>query len=223
MKAVCLFSGGKDSTLALHRAFGRGIKVDQLLTISPDNDYSYMFHKPNIKFTSLQAESLGITQVMIKTKGNKDEELIDLESAIEDSNADLIITGAIASQYQKSRVDAICEKLGIIDYSPLWGIEPLEELKELAKNFDVIITKVSADGMDKSLLGAHIDGDTIIKLLDIERKFHINLSFEGGEAESFVLDAPLFKKKIIVDKSHVENDGTNGEYIIDNAHLENKI
>ncbi|ASI14103.1 aEF-2-diphthamide synthase (DPH6) [Candidatus Mancarchaeum acidiphilum] len=223
MKAVCLFSGGKDSTLALHRAIGKGIDVSQLLTIAPENDYSYMFHKPNIRFTSLQAEALGIPQVIINIKGDKDEELADLESAIADSNADLVITGAIASQYQKSRVDAICDRLGIRDYSPLWGIEPLEELKELSKSFDVIITKVSADGMDKSLLGAHIDGDTIIKLLGIERRFHINLSFEGGEAESFVLNAPLFKKKIVIDKSHVENDRSNGEYIIDSAHLDDKI
>lgn len=222
MVVACLFSGGKDSTLALHKAYYNGIKTDLLITMNPNNDYSYMFHKPNIEFTKLQAESLGIEQVISNTEGERDKELDDLENIIGSYKIDKLITGAIMSKYQKDRVDAICEKFNVTDYSPLWGIDPLSELNELSDNFKAIITKVSAEGMDKSLLGKVINKDIINRLIEINKKYQINMLFEGGEAESFVLDAPLFKKRIIIDKANIREDGSNGEYIIEKAHLEDK-
>ncbi len=222
MTVACLFSGGKDSTLALHKAYSEGIKTDLLITMEPENDYSYMFHKPNIEFTKMQADALGIKQIMSITKGEKELELSDLENVIKDNNIDTIITGAIASEYQKKRVDDICKKFNIKDYSPLWGIDPLSELKELSNSFNAIITKVSAEGMDSSLLGKRIDSEIIEKLMKINQKYKIHLAFEGGEAESFVLDAPLFKRKLVIDESEIKMDGSNGEFIIKKMHTEEK-
>jgi diphthine-ammonia ligase len=216
---ACLFSGGKDSTLAIHKVHSDK-PVELLITMVSDNDFSYMFHKPNIGFSSMQADALGIRQVIYKTKGEKEKELEDIESSLVENGVTELVTGAVASVYQKERIEKICEKLSIKAISPIWQIDPITELEELSKNYDVIITQVAAEGFDRSFLGARIDADLIKKLQKINERYRINMLFEGGEAESFVLDAPLFRKRIIITKSHVAWSGSVGRYIIDEAKLE---
>ncbi len=219
---ACLFSGGKDSTLALHKAWAQGQRAELLITMRPENDASYMFHKPNIDKTALQAQAMGIRQVFADTKGEKEKELADLEKTFVGNKVDVLITGAVASTYQRERIQAICGRLGIKHVAPLWGIDPIDELSELAERYDAIITHVSAEGFDQSFLGAHINAQTIERLIALNRRYRISLIFEGGEAESFVLDAPLFKRRIEVRKSHTVMEGTNGTYIIDDAALVEK-
>jgi diphthine-ammonia ligase len=217
---ACLFSGGKDSTLAIHKSHEAGKPVELLITMVSDNDFSYMFHKPNINYSSMQADALQIKQVIYKTKGEKEKELTDIENALVENKVTELVTGAVASVYQKDRIEKICERLSITAISPIWHIDPMDELSELSKNYEVIITQVAAEGFDKSFLGSRINEELIKKLVKINEKYRINMLFEGGEAESFVLDAPLFKKRIIVTKSHVAWSGSVGRYIIDEADLE---
>ncbi len=222
MSNACLYSGGKDSTLALHKAVKSGKKIDLLITMRPENEYSYMFHYPNTAYTSLQAEALGIRQVFADTKGEKELELIDLERVLKENDVKLLVTGATYSSYQADRINNICKNLGIESVAPLWHIEPLEELNELSSDFNAIITSVSAEGFDKSFLGARIDDKIIKRLQELNKRYKVNMLFEGGEAESFVLDAPLFRKRIIIEKAKTEWDGSTGRYMIEQAHLESK-
>lgn len=219
---ACLFSGGKDSTLAVHRMHENGKDVELLLTAFSKNDYSYMFHTPNIRLSSMQAESLGIKQATFDTEGIKDEELIDLERALKEHDVTELVTGAVASNYQKARIDAICNKLGILHVSPLWHIDPLEELGEISRNFNAIIMQVSAEGFDDSMLGAKIDAKIVEKLVALNKRYGINMLFEGGEAETFVLDAPLFKKRLEVVAYHKEWSGMTGRYLIDKLRFVDK-
>jgi len=219
---ACLFSGGKDSTLALHKAQDEGKKVELLITMVSENDFSYMFHKPNINLASMQAEALQIKQVIYQTKGEKEKELDDIEKSLVENNVTELVTGAVASVYQKERIEKICERLSIKAISPIWHIDPMEELTELSLNYNVIVTQIAAAGFDESFLGARIDQWMINKLVKINEKYRINMLFEGGEAESFVLDAPLFKKRIEVMKSHKAWSGSVGRYVIDEAILIDK-
>ena len=219
---ACLFSGGKDSMLALHKVVESGKKVELLITMVAENEFSYMFHKPAVEFTPLQAEALGIRHIMGKTGGEKELELKDLENVLATNGISELITGAVASKYQKNRIDAICSELNITPVSPLWGINPVDELKEISLRFNAIITHVSAEGLDESFLGQRIDEAMIERLIKLHNKYKINMSFEGGEAESFVLDAPLFKKRIKIKRTHTVWDGQVGTYIIDDAELEVK-
>ena len=219
---ACLYSGGKDSTLALHKAYMEGNKTELLITMISKNEYSYMFHRPNVEFSGMQAKALGIRHLLVMTEGEKERELDDIEIALNDNSVTKLITGAVASTYQRDRINRICEKLGIEHISPLWGIDPMEELNELSRDYNAIITHVSAEGLDESFLGSRIDGVVISRLIDLNKKYGINMLFEGGEAESFVLDAPLFKERIIIDNARNEWDGHIGNYIIEKAHLEAK-
>jgi ABC transporter with metal-binding/Fe-S-binding domain ATP-binding protein len=222
MTNACLFSGGKDSTLALHKVINSGIKIDLLITFLSENKFSYMFHYPNAKQTSLQAEALGIKQIFIKTEGKKEEELKDLEKALVENNITLLITGATFSRYQADRIKAITDKHKMENIAPLWHIDPIAELNELSENFDVIISAVAADGLNETHLGRKIDKNLIEELKVLNKKNGINLVFEGGEAESFVLDGPLFKKRIKIIKAKKEWNGERGVFEIQEAVLENK-
>lgn len=72
------------------------------------------------------------------------------------------------------------------------------------------------------MLGERINKDTIRKLQAANKKYGINMLFEGGEAESFVLDAPLFKKRIEILKARKEWNMTAGAYFIEDATLVTK-
>ncbi len=222
MSYACLYSGGKDSTLALHRAVAMGIRIDLLITVISRNAHSYMFHYPNVQFTALQAEALGIRQVFAETEGKKEEELADIERALKENGVEVLVTGATYSRYQGDRINNIAKKLGIEHIAPLWHIDPLGELNELDRDFNAIITSVSAEGLGEDLLGRRIDQEVITELQEANRKHGINMLFEGGEAESFVLDAPLFRKKIEVLKAETGWNGVTGTYAIKEARLVGK-
>jgi diphthine-ammonia ligase len=213
LKAGVLFSGGKDSTYAAFLARERGDELGCLITLSPVRPDSYMFHYPNVRWTSLQAETMGLPQVTVRTQGVKEEELADLKKAVqlakEDYSIEAVYTGALASVYQKSRVERICDELSIKAVSPLWQVDQVAHLTNLLKKrFEVIVTGVAALGLDESWLGRTLDTDMVGELAKLHARYGVNPGLEGGEGETFVLSCPLFERRILVtsSKKHWEGD-----------------
>ena len=121
-----------------------------------------MFHTSKIELTKEQAKLMNLPIIIQKTKGVKEDELNDLEKAIKSAikkyKIQGITTGALHSQYQASRIQAICDKLKIKCINPLWHKDEIEYLSDLIKNkFKVIITHVAAEGLDDSWIGREID------------------------------------------------------------------
>jgi len=223
MKLGVLFSGGKDSTLALQMA-SEHEEAACLITLVSRNLESYMFHTPNIHVTALQAEALGLPLITRVTEGKKEEELKDLEQAITEAinqhNIEGIVTGAVESVYQAERVQRICNRLDVWCLNPLWKRNQKQLLEELVeKRFNAIISGVFAYPLDETWLGKQLNTDLIGRLVDLEKKFGISPSGEGGEIETTVLDAPLFKKRIEILSSDVEAKGNSGVFRITKARL----
>jgi len=221
MKLAVLFSGGKDSCYAYYKAMQKE-KVVCLISLISSNKESYMFHTPNIELVELQSKLMNIPLVKINTKGKKESELKDLEKAIrlavKKYKIEGIVTGAINSVYQSSRIQKICKKLNLWCFNPLWQINQEDYLRELIKNkFEVIITGVFAYPFDKSYLGRKIDNNLIKELIELKNKYQINPAGEGGEFESFVLNCPLFRKRIEILKSEKEYRNHSGVYNIKRA------
>lgn len=201
MKVGVLFSGGKDSCYAAYLLKKEGQEITCLISIFSKNKESYMFHTPSIEKTKKQAEKMGLPLLIKKTEGKKEEELRDLEKAISSAikryKIEGIVTGALASKYQSSRIQKICNKLKIKCFNPLWQKDQIELLEELIKNkFEVIIVGVFAYPLDEKWLLKKIDKDFISKVKKLQEKYGLNPAGEGGEFESFVIDCPLFKEKI---------------------------
>ncbi len=223
MRYGVLFSGGKDSTLALHIATEKDT-VACLITVVSSNKESYMFHTPNIDVTTLQAEALGLPMVKATTEGKKEEELADLEDVIAKAknqyHLDGLVTGAVESVYQATRIQRICDKLGLTCFNPLWKHDQKALLEKLlARNFKVLISGVFAYPLDETWLGKILDSQMITRLVELQGKYGISPSGEGGEIETTVLDAPLFKQKIEIQEAVANWRGDCGVYQIKQAHL----
>ena len=214
MKLAVMFSGGKDSTLSAWLAKKEGYEISCLISIISKNLESYMFHTPSISKVESQARSMEIPIILQETLGEKEIELEDLKKAIsrakEEHNIEGIVTGAVESVYQASRVQKICNDLNIECFNPLWQKDQTELLQELLReNFEVIVVGVFAYPLDKSVLGKKIDENFISEFSNLNVKYKINPAGEGGEYETFVLNCPLFKNKLQVKSFKDSSDGEN--------------
>ncbi len=201
VKLGVLFSSGKDSCYAMHIMKQQNYELKCLITLKSKNKDSYMYHTPNIDLVSLQAEALGLPLILQETLGEKEKELLDLEKALfrakKEFGIEGIVVGALFSTYQRDRVQNVANTLGLKVFAPLWHKDQLTLLHELLVNhFEVIIVHVAADGLDESFLGRKLDKELISKLIELNKKNGINVAFEGGEAETLVLDCPMFSKKL---------------------------
>lgn|SRR3989338_2700366 len=226
MKLGILFSGGKDSCYALQKAMQKE-KAVCLISVISKNKESYMFHVPNIEIADLQAKAIGIPLIKKITRGEKEKELDDLKKAIKEAKRKYkiegIVTGAIESVYQSTRIQKICDELSLWCFNPLWQKNQEELLNEVLKNkFKVIISGIFAYPLDKSWLGKQLDRETIKKLVELKEKYKINPAGEGGEMETTVLDAPFFKKKIKILDSETDYKENSGIFIIKKAGLVKK-
>jgi len=223
LRVGVLVSGGKDSTLSLYYALKEGYEVKYLVTIIPQREDSWMFHYPNIHLVDLFAEAVVIPLVKGETAAIKEKEVEDLKNVLATLPIDAVISGAIASQYQKSRIDKICQQLGLKSIAPLWQKNQLNLLKEIvALNFETIIIGVYAYGFDQTWLGRKIDATTIDDLIELNKKYGISLVGEGGEYETLVLDAPIFKKQIKILQKEKIWENQSGYLLIKKAELAGK-
>jgi diphthine-ammonia ligase len=221
MKLGVLFSGGKDSGLAILKAQEHE-EVICLISILSENTESYMFHTPNISLTKLQAEALDLPLIAKTTYGEKEIELKDLKLAIKEAvstyNIEGIVTGAVESVYQSTRIQKICDELGLWCFNPLWQKNQIELLQEIISlKCEVIISGVFAYPFDSSWLGRKIDKQMIEELKVLEKKYKINPAGEGGEIETTMLSGPHFVKKVAIKETEIEYNNYSGILIIKNA------
>ena len=223
MRLAALVTGGKDSILALYRAQNMGHSIEVLATMIPKRDDSYMFHFPNIHITDHISRALEIPLVNAETSGIKEKELEDLKKLLSSLDVDGVVSGAIQSTYQKKRIGKICTELGLESVAPLWHEDHLKLMNELIDlDFKVIIIGVYAYGFDKSWLGKEINNETLEKLGEMNKKYQVSLVGEGGEYESLVLDAPIFKKRIEIIQAETNYENNRGVYAIKEAKLVDK-
>ncbi len=224
MKLASLYSGGKDSTYSSYKALGAGHEVVVLISMKSKNQASYMFHIPNIDLVKLQAKALGIPLIFRRTEGVKEEELADLRAAILDAKEKYkiegVVSGAVASEYQRQRIAKICAELGLESVCPLWHAEPEKYLSEFFRDgFSAIFTGVAAHGLTENWLGRKFDAAALEELKALHQKFKIHISGEGGEYETLVTDGPIFKKKLVVENAEPAWRGDSGFYVIKKAKL----
>ena len=201
MKLGVLFSGGKDSTFAAWTAKKYGQEISCLISIISKKEDSYMFHTPSISKVKFQSKVMNTSLIMKETLGEKEIELEDLKKAIKKAKNEYgiggIVTGAVESVYQASRVQKICNELKLECFNPLWQKDQFELLEDLIKNnFKVIIVGVFAYPLGKDFLGRKIDKKFVLEIKELNNKLGINPAGEGGEFETYVLNCPLFIREL---------------------------
>ena len=221
MNVASLFSGGKDSVFAIYIAQQYGWDVTRLITLIPESRYSWMFHSINIHLVEKLSIALDIPLLKKNTKGEKEEELKDLKHALSKLDVEGIISGAIASEYQRTRIEKICHELDIKSFTPIWHKnQEMLVRDQVNAGFKIMVVSVSAQGFDKTWLGKILDLSCIEKLSKLKEKYSINVGGEGGEMETLVIDGPIFKKKLVIDKTFKEWKRDIGTLKVKKAHLE---
>jgi len=224
LNVAVLFSGGKDSTYATWIAQHQGWDVEALVSVLPRGIESFMFHFPNMRWTKLQAEAMGLPHRTIKAG---QDELLSLREGLEQIRQELgldgVVTGAVASDYQKTRIDQICDVVGLKSFAPIWHKDPKTLVDDLkAAGFKIIVSGVGAAGFDETWLGKEMTDERWAMLEKLSRKHGIHLTGEGGEYETFVLDTPQFKSRVSVDETTNRWDGQSGYLVIEKASLLHK-
>lgn len=207
-----LLSGGKDSVYALHLMQRMNYEVACCATVFSENKDSYMFHTPALGFARLQAQAMGLPLLEQSSAGEKEEELADLRSvlkrAVEEHSVDGVVSGALFSNYQRERIERVCEELGLQVFAPLWHLDQEMEVREvLDAGFSFVLSKVAAEGLDGSWVGREITHGDVDRLSGM---LGLNVAGEGGEYESLVLDGPNFSSRIVLEDVEVvcEREGS---------------
>ena len=220
MRVAALYSGGKDSTYAAYIAQQRGWEVTALVSILPEDPASMLYHVPDLHVVPLLAEAMGIPLVREPAGAGEAAELDGLRRALSNVEADGVVVGAIASDYQHSRVNGIAHELGLRAFAPLWRLEQRHLLMEyLDAGIEAIFTAVSAEGLGKEWLGRRLDRTAAEGLLELERRVGLSPCGEGGEFETLVTYAPGFSRRLDVIRAEATWDGSSGSYQIREARL----
>lgn len=213
MNAAVLFSGGKDSVYALHLARISGFNIRCLIIMLPESNESMLFHYPFTKDIDYN-KVLGLPCIKTYVKNN-DDEMFKLKQALKKAksryNINYIITGAIASDFQRFRINFVCEGLSLKTFSPLWHKNQKKLIAEEIKYLKVQIVSITSFGLDKELLNLQIDKNSLQAIFD--SKPLSNKAFEGGEAETLVLDAPEYLYRIKLTSKRIVSESENQHYL----------
>uniref|UniRef100_A0A0M3I1U6 Diphthine--ammonia ligase n=1 Tax=Ascaris lumbricoides TaxID=6252 RepID=A0A0M3I1U6_ASCLU len=221
MKVVGLVSGGKDSCFNMMKCVADGHEIVCLANLYPSNRGadeidSYMYQSVAYKGVELYSQACGLPLYRREIRGRPvnisahyeptdDDEVEDLYALIRDvkvqhPDVEGISVGAIMSTYQRGRVENVCDRLGMKPLCYLWKADQESLLDEMIEaSVHAIIVKVAALGLNEK----HI-GKTLLEMRDylheVNMKYGVNICGEGGEYETYVLDCPLFKKRIVIDE-----------------------
>ncbi|CAJ1073366.1 diphthine--ammonia ligase isoform X1 [Xyrichtys novacula] len=218
MKVVALISGGKDSCYNMMQCVYAGHRIVALANLRPANTDeldSYMYQTVGHQAIELYAEamdlplyrrtiqgtSLDTSRNYSQTQGDEVEDLYELLKLVKEKEAvEAVSVGAILSDYQRVRVENVCLRLGLQPLAYLWRQDQESLLSEMiSSNLNAILIKVAAFGLDpEKHLGKPL-AEMEPYLKQLSQKYGVHICGEGGEYETFTLDCPLFKKKIVID------------------------
>lgn len=211
---AALLSGGKDSNFAIYETHRRtGSLPCCAITVLAEKD-DMLFHYENSNWAGLQCESMGIPWIPVKSIET------GLKIAAEYYGAEELVTGGIASYFQKRKFSEIASKFKMKVTSPLWGIDQEEYMRMLpAIGFNYIIVKVASLGLGPEWLGRKMDAESTERLISLSKRYGFNPSLEGGEGESFVLWMPLYRREIRIYEADAIWEKDSGAYLIRRAGL----
>jgi len=110
---------------------------------------------------------------------------------------DAVVVGALRSDYQKTRIEQMCQRLGIHSYTPLWHHGPEQHMIDLIDHgFEIMITSVTSDGLGEEWLGQVLTISNFEELRELSKNFRFNVDGEGGEYETAVISAPWMQHRI---------------------------
>lgn len=217
MKFVALISGGKDSFFNILQCKLNGHQLVALANLHPadkrnDEIDSFMFQTVGHSVIDYYEECVGVplhkraitggsTNVALEyvpTQHDEIEDLYELLKEVKKAHPDVegVSCGAILSHYQRTRVENVCDRLGLTSLAYLWQLDQSELMNAMCDlGLDARLVKVAAIGLTEKHLGKLISEMCPI-LTKLNQMYDVHVCGEGGEFETLVLDAPFFLKQL---------------------------
>jgi len=217
MRVAVMYSGGKDSSMALKYALDKGWDVEALISVKPKSTESFLYQYATVEWTRLSSEALGIPAIHVKSeKIGPKEEAEELESVFSKLGVDKILVGGVGLQATQIREwRRVAGRFGIelmVPYENLTSEELFE--KTINSGFDIMLTDVASDGLGPEWLGRKLSRSSFEEFRQLSKEFGFDILGEGGYYNTFVVDGPIFKKKIkFVDAENVWDNKTSSGYL----------
>ena len=230
MDLAILYSGGKDSTFAIQQALQKGWNIKYLISVKPTRKDCFLFHYATVEQTKELANILGIPHFYLKCKVSDPVKEADIVKDIVENNQkksriDAVVLGGTGLQETQLRsiqnalmplkIDAFAAHAGE-DHDLVMG-------QMLKDGYEILITQIASDGL-KDWLGKKITQENFSQLKRDSAKYGFHIGFEGGYADTLVLDCPIYPKRLVIeDMSVIYEDDYCGHVVINKYRIEDKI
>ena len=196
-KAAVLWTGGKDSALALLETQHR-YQVDRLVTFVPATSPRFYAHP--VELIQAQANCAGLPHQQIVIHDPYETSYRQAIQQLAREGIEVLITGDIDLVNGQPNWIRQCAK-GILDVeTPLWQRDRIELLNTLLSNrFEVICSLSYKQFFNPALAGRNFDAALVSELT----RMNIDACGENGEYHSMVLDAPFFHSRIQLEDVNV--------------------
>jgi len=201
-----MYSGGKDSTFAIDHALEKEWDIRYLISIKPTRKDCYLFHYATVEHTKDLAKILEIPHILEKCKVAdpiKEAEIVKkiVEKQQSKNPVNAVVLGGTGLQETQLRsIQDALRPLGIEVFAAHAGEEhDLVLEKMLEKGYEIMITQVASEGLMR-WLGKKLTKENFHELKEDSVAFKFHIGFEGGYADTLVLDGPIFSKRLQVEK-----------------------
>ncbi len=189
MQALCSFSGGKDSCLALWRAQQQGVDVRSLLVMFEESGERSRSHAIPLSVIERQAQALRL-DLMTRGASWQDYERVFIAALCElrASGHELAVFGDIDLQEHRDWEEKACAAAGISALLPLWRQDRRALAHQvLSEGFRAVVVCVDSRHLPDDFCGREYDASFIRDLPP-----QVDVAGENGEFHTFVYDGPNF-------------------------------
>ncbi|HSJ24124.1 MAG TPA: diphthine--ammonia ligase [Longimicrobiales bacterium] len=204
--AAVLWSGGKDSTLALQRALGDGVRVTTLFNLYDEASARVRFHGVRRELIQAQADALGLDLIQCGTAPDTFEAVFQAGLAeLVRRGVNTLVLGNIHLADVRAWYEERTAAAGLAHVEPLWGWRPDRVVDEFVRaGYRARITGVDTSVAPTRWLGHDIDAGLITEF----RAAGIDVAGERGEYHSFVHDGPRFTRPIAIRNGAIRDETT---------------
>lgn len=205
MRCAVMWSGGKDSALAAHRARRDGVEIACLVNFYDEETGRVRFHATRTELIAAQADAIGVPLVQRGTSWPAfDKAFGDTLDALARDGIDGLVFGDIHLADVRAWYEVRVRAAGLAHVEPLWGEEPRELLAEfVATGGRAVVTCCESDKLDESWLGRVIDERFVRDIAGVP----IDPCGENGEYHSFAFAGPLFARAVPHELGERRSDG----------------
>ncbi|HVD02454.1 MAG TPA: ATP-binding protein [Candidatus Dormibacteraeota bacterium] len=189
-----LWSGGKDSALALARARAAGLQVSLLLSFHDSETGRVRFHATRVGMLRAQARAIDIElRAVASTWPEMEARLAGELSMLRAEGFGGVLLGDIHLADVRAWYEERVTAAGLEHVEPLWQVPSADLLAEfVASGGRAVVTCVELAKLDRSWLGRIIDQSFVNDIAATG----VDACGENGEYHSFAFAGPVFRAPV---------------------------